>query len=185
MSKQPLNNQNFPFKDLRRRGRVQRSATPPWLLIALVIALHMVAGIFLSVFSPPFWVWPLAFGGTFIQTLALAGPEALSSLKGFRIILCRSLTCLGTALSVVALAVAVGFGGTNNIDDIRFGQIGMTLFFVNLGVLVLTAVCSLLIAHVGDRLLAGMGRVRSSLTLLSVCLLGLFIGGAFGLAIAS
>ncbi|NEZ64105.1 hypothetical protein D0962_15125 [Leptolyngbyaceae cyanobacterium CCMR0082] len=86
---------------------------------------------------------------------------------------------------MVALAVAVGFGGTNNIDDIRFGPMGMTLFFVNLGVLVLTAVCSLLIAHVGDRLLAGMGRIRCSLALLSVCLLGLFIGGAFGLAIAS
>ena len=149
------------------------------------MALHIVVGLLLSIFSPPFWVWPLAFTGTLIQALALAGPKALSALKGFRILLLRALTCLGVGLSVVALAVAVGFGGTADIDRIQFIQTGLALFFVNLGVLGLTAGCSLLIAYVGDRMLANMGRIRSSLSILSVCFLGLFVGGAFGLAIAS
>ena len=166
-------------------GRARPDATP-WVLLMLVIALHFSVGLLLSIFSPPAWVWPLAFGGTFIQAVALAGPRALSSLKGFRILLCRSLTCLGVGLSVVSLAVAVGFGGSADIDSIQFSQTGLTLFFVNLGVLVLTAGCSILLAQVGDRLLTkGMGRARSSLAMLSICLLGLFVGGAFGLAIAS
>lgn len=169
----------------KRVGRARIETGLPWSLLTLVMVLHMGVGLFLSVFSPPFWVWPIAFGGTLLQTLALAGPEALSSFKGIRILLSRWLTCLGVGLSVVALAVAVGFGGTSDIDQIQFAQTGLTLFFVNLGVLVLTAGCSLLIAYIGDRMLATMGRLRSSLSVMSVCFLGLFIGGAFGLAIAS
>lgn len=157
----------------------------PWSLLALTLTLHAVLGLLLSVFSPPYWVWPIAFGGTFIQTFVLAGPRALSSLKGKWLFLSRFVTCLGVALTVVALAIAVGFGGTSDIDNIRFSRIGLVLFFINLGVLLLTASCSLLIAYIGDRLLAGMGRIRCSVFILSFCFLGLLIGGAFGLAIAS
>ena len=166
-------------------GRAQPVTGPPWSLLVLMLMLHGVMGLFLAVFSPPFWVWPVAFGGTFIQTLALAGPRALSSLEGIQILLSRALTCVGTALSVVALGVAVGFGGTSDIDSIEFVRIGFGLFFINLGVLLLTAGCSLLIAYVGDRLLPDMGRLRCNVSILSICFLGLFIGGAFGLAIAS
>ncbi len=183
MNNRPLNHQSI--KGPRPVGHAPRVTGPPWSLLTLVMVLHVGVGIFLSVFSPPFWVWLLAFGGTLLQTLALAGSEALSSFKGVRILLSRWLTCLGVGLSVVALAVAVGFGGTADIDQIQFAQTGLALFFVNLGVLVLTAGCSLLIAHVGDRLLVITGRIRSSLSVMSVCFLGLFIGGAFGLAIAS
>ncbi|MEM8611988.1 MAG: hypothetical protein AAGF93_08210 [Cyanobacteria bacterium P01_H01_bin.105] len=184
MNNRPLNNRNFLPKR-PRRVRPARLNAMPWLLLLVVVALHLVVGLLLSLFSPPFWVWPLAFLGTLIQAIALAGPRALSSLQGVRILLCRALTCLGVGMSVVALAVAVGFGGSADIDSIQFSQTGLTLFFVNFGVLVLTAGCSVLIAHVGDRLLAGSGRVRCSLAVMSVCFLGLFVGGAFGLAIAS
>lgn len=184
MNNQPLNNQQRPLR-VPRPAVNYRNAATPWSLLMLIVVLHIVVGIFLSAFSPPFWVWPLAFGGTVIQATTLAGPRVLSSLKGVRILLCRFLTCLGVGLSVVALAVAVGFGGTNDIDNIQFAQTGLALFFVNLGVLLLTAFCSLIVAHAGDRLLVVMGRVRCSLTILSVCFLGLFIGGAFGLAITS
>ncbi len=156
----------------------------PWSLLALTTVLHAVLGLLLAVFSPPYWVWPLAFGGTLIQACALAGPRALSSLKGIWILLSRFVTCIGVALSVVALAIAVGFGGTADIDAIRFSQIGLVLFLINLGVLLLTACCSLLIAYLGDRLLAGMGRIRCGSLILSFCYLGMFIGGAFGVAIA-
>ena len=185
MNNQPFNNRKFPTKVHRRVGRVRPAAGPPWRLLALLLVLYGVVGLFLAVFSPPFWVWPMAFGGALIQAVALAGPRALSSLKGIRILLLRGLTCLGTALSVVALGVAIGFGGTTDIDSIQFAQMGLGLFLVNLGVLLLTAGCSLLIAYVGDRLLPEMGRVRCSVSILSICFLGLFIGGAFGLAIAS
>ncbi|NEQ49179.1 MAG: hypothetical protein F6K11_03475 [Leptolyngbya sp. SIO3F4] len=157
----------------------------PWALLGLSLILHVVVGIFLSVFSPPYWVWPLAFGGTLIQSVFLAGPRALSSFRGFRILLVRALTCLGVGLSVVALAIAVGFGGTNDIDSIRIPDTGIELLAVNFGVLLLTATCSLLIANIGDRMLSEMGRTRGSLVILSFCFLGLFIGGALGVAIAS
>lgn len=159
--------------------------TVPWSLLALGLILHGIVGLLLSVFSPPYWVWILAFAGTLVQTLALAGPRALASLKGAWILVSRLITCLGTALSVVALGIAVGFGGTVDIDQIEFFRFGLALLSTNLGVLLLTAVCSLLIAYTGDRLLAHMGRGRCSLSVMSVCFLGLFIGGTLGLAIAS
>lgn len=183
MNNQPLNNRSL--KSPKRVGKARPATGFPWSLLTLVMTLHGVTGLLLSVFSPPFWVWPLALGGTLIQTVALAGPRALSPLKGIQILMCRCLTCLGVALSVVALGIAVGFGGTVDIDSIRLVQTGSAIFFVNLGVLLLTGINSLLIAHTGDRLLATMGRSRSSLSLLSVCFLGLFVGGALGLAIAS
>lgn len=185
MNHQPLNNQNFSNNAPKRVGRARPVSVIPWPWLILALVLHGVVGVLLSVFSPPGWVWPLAFAGTVVQSLMLSGPRALSALKGWRIILSRWGTCLGVAMSVVALAVGVGYGGTDNIDAIRFGQTGLTLFLVNLGVLVLTAMCSLLIAYTGDRLLLGTGRARSSLGILSVCFLGLFFGEAMGLAIAS
>lgn len=151
----------------------------------MVLLLHGVTGLWLSVFSPPFWVWPLAFAGTLLQAVVLAGPRALSSLNGIRILLSRGVTCLGVACSVVALAIAVGYGGTADIDDVQFVQTGLVLLSINLGVLVLTALCSLLIASIGDRLLSGMSHTRCSLYLLSFCFLGLFFGGALGLAISN
>lgn len=182
MNNNPLNNQRARRVPPQAGVRIQGT---PWPLLALTLVLHGVVGVFLAAFSPPFWVWPLAFGGTLLQALALAGPRALSALKGFRIILVRAVTCLGTALSVVALAVGVGFGGTDNIDAIEFVQMGVALFAINLGVLALTAVCSVLIAYVGDRLLPEMGPMRSRVLILSFCFLGMFLGGALGLAIAS
>lgn len=169
----------------KRVGKARSGTETPWPLLLLVLALHGVVGLLLAVFSAPFWVWPLAFGGTLLQAVVLAGPRALSSLQGMRIWLSRLVTCLGIAMAVVALAVAVGYAGTNDIDEIQFVQTGLALLFINLGVLGLTAVCSLLIAQVGDRLLKQMGRVRSSSYILSFCFLGLFLGGALGLAIAS
>lgn len=186
MNQPPVNNQNFPRKVPRRAGKARPLPLIPWSFLAFTLVLHVFVGLLLAVFSPPFWVWPLAFGGTLLQTVVLAGPRALSSLKGFWILLSRWVTCLGTAMSVVALAVGVGYGGTSDIDAIRIGATGTGLIMTNLGVLLLTAVCSLLIAYVGDRLLmGGMGRARCSLCIQSFCFLGLFLGGALGLAIAS
>ncbi len=182
MNNHSLNNQGYQVP--KRVGKA-RPARFPWLLLVSVLMAHIGVGLLLSIFSPPFWVWPLALGGTFIQTLALAGPTALSSFKGLQILFSRFLTCLGVGLSVVALAIAVGFGGTADIDQIRFTQTGSALFFVNLGVLLLTAFCSLLIAYFGDHLLVRIGRARCSLSVLSICFLGLLVGGALGLAIAS
>ncbi|MEM9163849.1 MAG: hypothetical protein AAGC54_12375 [Cyanobacteria bacterium P01_F01_bin.4] len=194
MNDQPLDDQVINNQSLndprflkqpppRRTGKPQRSSGFPWSLMVMLVA-HGVAGLLLSVFKPPFWVWPLGFVGTFIQAILLAGPMALSSLGGWRILLCRWGTCMGVAMSVVALAVAVGYGGTNDIDAIRFGATGLALALINIGVLLLSALCSLLIARTGDQLLPRMGRLRCSMCVLSFCFLGLFLGGATGLLIA-
>ena len=185
MNQPPFNHQNSSARVPRRVGKARPLPLMPWSFLVLALVLHIFVGVLLSVFSPPFWVWPLAFAGTLLQAIMFAGPKALSSLQGWWILLSRFVTCVGVALSVVALAVAVGYGGSNDIDSIQIMKTGLGLLFVNLGVLLLTAGCSLLIAHIGDRLLMGMGRARSSLCVLSFCFLGLFFGGALGLAIAS
>ncbi|MEA5466571.1 hypothetical protein [Leptothoe sp. PORK10 BA2] len=187
MNNQPFNQPPRPLNNQlpRRVGKARPAMGIPWPLLSVVLIVHGVVGLLLSVFSPPYWVWPLAFGGTLIQSILLAGPKALSSLTGGRVLLSRWATCLGTALSVVALAIAVGYGGTSDIDAIQFFRISLAIFFTNVGVLLLTAICSLLIAHAGDRMLTEMGRTRCSLTVLSFCFFGMFIGGVLGLAIAT
>ena len=127
-----MSNQRLNPQVPRRVGKARPATGIPWALLSLVLALHLIVGLLLSVFSPPYWVWPLALGGTLMQAVVLAGPKALSSFTGFRILLSRFVTCLGTAMSVVALAIAVGFGGTSDIDLIKFTQIGLALFFINL-----------------------------------------------------
>ncbi|NEP54429.1 MAG: hypothetical protein F6K65_38810 [Moorea sp. SIO3C2] len=184
MNNQPLDSSPTLSPSNRRVGKARPTITP-WGLMGLNLVFHGVMGLLLSIFSPPFWVWPLAFMGTLLQTVALAGPRALSVLAGVQILGVRFITCIGTALVVVGLAIAVGFGGTADIDSIHIPGTGLAILAINLGVLLLVATCSLLIARIGDLMLVQMGRTRVSLAILSVCFFGLFAGGALGLAIAS
>ncbi len=82
---------------------------------------------------------------------------------------------------MVALAIATGYGGTEDIDAISLQQTAINIVGTAFGTLVLTAVCAIVGARTGDRLVGRFGRVRSALVLASVCFSGLFIGGLVGL----
>jgi hypothetical protein len=155
----------------------------PWLLLSVVM--YAIAGLLLSAFSSPYWVWPIALVSTLLQALALAGPQALQGLTRWRAGWAILVGCLGSGGLVVALAIAVGYAGTDDIDAMQIGATAVEVFLVNLGVLLLTATCTIIGARTGDQLLNLFNRTRSILLLASVCFLGLFLGGLVGLTLAA
>lgn len=147
----------------------------------LLILVYAIAGLMLVAFLPPAWVWGMALAGTFMQCLALAGPQSLLRLSRWKAWWAVRLSCLGAGLLMVALAIAIGYGGTNDIDSISLQQTAINIVGTAFGTLVLTALCSIVGASAGDRLVSRMGRGRSCLLLASICFSGLFLGGLIGL----
>jgi len=82
----------------------------------------------------------------------------------------------------VALAIATGHGGTNDIDAITLRETAFNIVGTALGALVLTVVCTIASARTGDRIVVQMGRTRGGLILTGLCFSGLFVGGLIGLA---
>jgi hypothetical protein len=170
----------------RRHSRAAYSPNVlPGKLMSLMVGIYAIAGLFLSVFMPPFWVWPLALGGTFLQALALAGPQALLQLTRWQARGAVLLGSLGAGCLVVALAIATNYAGTDNVDEITLGGAAFTVFALTLLALLLTFGCALMAAKVGDSLLRNFDRTRSGLIVASGCFFGLFVGGVLGLAIGS
>jgi len=153
----------------------------PWRSFGLLVVVYGIAGLLLVAFAPPTWVWALALVGTFLQCLALAGPQALLRLSRWKAWWATRFSCIGAGLLMVALAIATGHGGTNDIDSISLQETALNIGGTALGILVLTVVCTIVGALTGDCLVNRMGRNRSGLILAGICFSGLFLGGIIGL----
>ncbi|MEM9164340.1 MAG: hypothetical protein AAGC54_14890 [Cyanobacteria bacterium P01_F01_bin.4] len=169
----------------RRRRQYQSSSLMPWPAIATSVLFYALAGLLLGAVSPPFWVWPLAMGGTLMQALSLTGPQSLAELTRPQIRRVGVLARLGSLLLVVALAISANFANTNDFDSIKLGSTAWTVLGASLMAIILTALCTTVAMQTGDRLVALFGRSRSGLMLAGVCFLGLFLGGLIGLAIST
>lgn len=154
----------------------------PWRALGLSLLVHAIAGLLLVAFSPPNWVWPIALVGTLMQCLALAGPQALAQRSRWQAWWAVRASCVGSVLLMVALAIATGHGGTNEIDTISLQQTAINIVGTAFGTLVLTVGCTFVGARTGDRLVRLFDRTRSGLILVGVCFSGLFIGGLIGIA---
>ena len=163
-----------------RRPSTRRPFFGLWLLCGL---LYAIAGMLLPALASP-WVWPVAAGGTVVQGVTLAGPEAL---KRFRW-LTANLLVLGSIVGGTALAAALSIAlnhlGTDNLDELTIGRAFLEIALYSLLAVLLAVLCSLTTAALGDRLLRRNKGSKTSLILLLTCLLGLGIGGAIGLLIA-
>jgi hypothetical protein len=95
------------------------------------------------------------------------------------------LASIGSGLLIVALAVAVNYGGTDDIDAIRPILTVLTVILVTLLALVVGVLCTLTTSWASDRLLADrFNRLQSILILIGSCGIGLFLGGLVGLLAA-
>jgi hypothetical protein len=130
------------------------------------------------------WVWAVAASGTLLQGLALAGPQALQRFQWLRANLLVLLGILGSGALAVALAIALNHLGTDNIDDITLGKGAMEVALYSLLAVGLAGLCSVVTAALGDRLLRRYPGSKTSLILITTCLVGLVIGGAIGLAVS-
>lgn len=163
-----------------RRTSGRRPFFGLWLLCGL---LYAAAGLIVAALASP-WVWLMAAGGTVVQGVTLAGPQALQRFRGLTAnLLVLGSIAGGTALAV-ALSIALNYLGTDNLDELTLGRAFFEIALYSLLAVALAVLCSLTTAALGDRLLQRNKGHKTSLILVLTCLLGLGIGGAIGLLIA-
>ncbi len=135
-------------------------------------------------FPAPAWIWNLAIGGTLLQAVALAGPKALSRSPWLRSNLWLLLSLLGSLALTLAIAIALGYGGTDNIDEIEIGKTAFQVIQMGLLAFFLSALIAVFTAALGDRLLASFKRSQTSLIVAALGVLGLGLGGLLGMLLA-
>jgi hypothetical protein len=159
-------------------------ATPgnvPWLWIVGTTFVYAIAGLMLASFPVPYWIWNVALAGVLAQSLALAGPQALARFRWWGANLLALLAILGTGAIVIALAIALNYVGTDQLDQVVPQEAAMEVLKMSLVAVVTAALGGILNAETGDRLLALFNRLQTSLILTAACILGLGIGGLIGL----
>ncbi|MGF1523632.1 MAG: hypothetical protein ACFBSF_15050 [Leptolyngbyaceae cyanobacterium] len=154
-----------------------------WL--CLTGLLYAAIGMTMAAFPAPYWIWNLALGGAIAQAIALAGPQALKRFRWLSANGLAGLAILGTAAIGIALSIALGYSGTDNIDEIVPQETVFSVIRVSLIAIVIAALGAIVGANTGDRLLKSFNRLQTTLVLASACILGLGMGGLIGLLIAA
>ena len=155
----------------------------PWRLMIFTAIVYAAAGTVMASFPGPYWIWNLAIGGAIAQASALAGPIALSRFTWWKANALVLLALLGTSALAVALGIALGFVGTDNLDEIELMATAFEVIRVGLLAMVIAALGAVLSAETGDRLLYTFNRLQTTLVLAATCILGLGLGGFMGLLI--
>jgi hypothetical protein len=141
-------------------------------------------GVILAAFPIPGWVWGIAAGGSLVQIIALAGPQALQRFRWLAANLLVLGSSLGAGLIAIALAIALNHAGTEQLDGITLNGVFWEVVWYSLLSVLLAAVSAGVTASLGDRLLRHF-KQRQTMGLLGLTvLLGLGLGGIFGLLIA-
>lgn len=153
--------------------------------ICLTGLFYMATGTIMGSFPIPTWAWYMALGGIIAQALALAGPRALQRFRWWSANGLALLAITGTGAIVIALSIALGYSGTDNIDEVVPQATAVELIRVSLIALVIAALDAIIGAETGDRLLPHFKRLPTTLILAATCGLGLGLGGLIGLLIRS
>ncbi|MFE4105502.1 hypothetical protein [Almyronema epifaneia] len=172
----------------RRRSRSPRSGqekTVPWGLLILCGLLYGFVGLFLASFPAPPWIWILALLGTLLQAIALAGPISLGRFRWLAANSLAALAILGVGLLVVALAIAMNYGGTLDLEQITPTNVALSVLKIGIVAIVAVALSSIMTAFLGDRLLLIFKRGAAMLVVAGTAVLGLGIGGLIGLVVVA
>lgn len=165
-------------------GRRSQQPSPwPWLFACLT--LYAAAGLVLGGLPSPYWVWIIAIASVLMQAVALAGPQRLARFRWWFANLLVVLACLGAGALAAALAIAMGFSGSEGLQDMRPQDLLWEIIQYALLAILLAALCAGVTAATGDRLMyTFQKRFQTGLVLSGVCILGLAVGGIIGAAIA-
>jgi uncharacterized membrane protein len=120
-------------------------------------------------------------GGAIAQAFGLAGPQALRRFSWLRANGLMLLTVLGTLAITIALAIALGYVGTDNLDDIVLKPTAFEVIRMGLLAVLVGALGAIVGAATGDRLLVLFKRLETTLILAALSILGLGVGGFIGL----
>ncbi|NJL86406.1 MAG: hypothetical protein HC886_11175 [Leptolyngbyaceae cyanobacterium SM1_1_3] len=166
----------------RRRSRLAFTAQVSWGFLTLCGLLYGFVGLFLAAFPAPYWIWILALAGTLLQAIALAGPAALGRFRWVAANLLVGLAILGMGLVVTALAIAMNYGSTINLDQITPASVALNVFKVGIVAVITAGLSSIMTAFLGDRLLQIFKRRAVTIIVSGVSVLGLGIGALIGIA---
>jgi hypothetical protein len=167
-------------KQLRSR-RLNRRSTPG--LMVLCGFLYAIAGLGVMGLAELPWLWLIALGGTLLQVIGLAGPQSLQRFRWFKANLLVLISTLGAGMLAIALAIAFNHHGTDQLDDLTIGSALFEVIILSLLAVLLAALCGLVTAALGDRLLRHMAGGPAMTRLGIICVLGLGVGGGLGLLI--
>jgi hypothetical protein len=170
-----------PQRSLKRQG--QRSSAGLVLLCGL---LYLLVG-FIVTAVPGFpWIWPVVLVGTGLQVLELTvfSTGVPTGKIGARI-LAGVLRWFGAIALTVALASALNYLGTDQLNDITLGSVFGQVLGLSLLAFLLAMLCRLTTARLEYRLQQRL-RPRQTLLILSiVTFLSLAAGGTVGLLTVS
>lgn len=174
-----------PQRKLKLWRHARRRPVPtgriPWGWLCLTGILYATMGTLVSSFPVPYWVWYLVMGGVLAQALALAGPRALGRYRWWWANTLVLLTILGTVAIAVALGLAMGFVGTDNLDAIEVKATAFEVIRVSLVALMMPALGAIIGAETGDRLLGLFNRWQTSAVLAATCVFGIGLGSLISL----
>lgn len=182
MASSPPERHKFDWRRARRQNKHRLWFPLGWLFLSSL--LYLSIGTLLAAFPVPYWIWNLALGGIIIQALALAGPKSLGRFNWWRANIHLLMAILGAGLVAAALGIALGFIGTDKLDDIEFTTTLFEVLRVALLAFLVPAISAIIAAETGDRLLALFGRLQTSLILAATCILGIGLGGLIGLLLS-
>lgn len=169
------------WRQSRKRPTVPGSI--PWGWMFLTGLLYAAAGTVIAAFPTPYWIWNLAIGGAIAQALALAGPQALSRFNWWKANALTGLAIAGTVALAIALGSALGFVGTDSLDEVELGATAFGVIRMGFLAVVIAALGAIVGAKTGDRLLYTFNRLQTTLVLAATCILGLGLGALMGLLI--
>ncbi|HEY9760877.1 MAG TPA: hypothetical protein V6D07_00040 [Trichocoleus sp.] len=155
----------------------------PWMLITLL--LHAAAGLILGAFPVPYWAWTLGLASVLLQAIALPGGRTLSKFRWFPATALSLLGIAGAATLTVAISIGLNFAGSADLTNLSPSQVIFEVLKFSMLALALGVLCSAAAAETGDFLSARFKRIQATLLLAATCILGLALGGLFGLLIAS
>lgn len=146
---------------------------------------YCAAGTIMAFFPEPYWIWALAIGGAFLQAIVLAGPKALQRFRWWSANVLVLLAIAGAVAVAVSVSVALGYVGTDQIDDIILKEAAFGIFGASCLALTVAALAAIVTAATGDRLLMAFSRWHTTLLLLASSLSGLGTGCLTGLLISA
>ncbi len=162
-----------------------RTAPIPWVWMGLTALLYAAAGVIMASFPAPYWIWNVALGGAIAQCLALAGPFSLRRFRWWSANVLALVAILGTGAIAMAVAAALGYSGTDNLDALVPKETAFEVVRGGLIALVIAALGAILSAETGDRLLKGFKRLPTTIILAAICILGLGLGGLIGVLVVA
>ncbi|HIK45843.1 MAG TPA: hypothetical protein IGR64_13315 [Leptolyngbyaceae cyanobacterium M65_K2018_010] len=144
--------------------------------------IYVLVGFIVTALPDQLWLWPLVLVGSWVQVWELTPPtqEQKTGKIGGSFLWLPFLRLLGIGSFTLALAVALNYLGTDQLDDITLASLIGQILALSLLAVLLALACRRTTATLAKRLEQRLKLPPRRVTLGTIALLGLAIGGLAG-----